>query len=65
MKINVKPLDFDGENDSIFQEFTESGDRHMNYIVNHGHFADLPFEQMSKSFYSTYPHLYNELSNND
>jgi transglutaminase-like putative cysteine protease len=60
-KFNVKPLDFDGENDSIFQEYTESGDKHMDYLVNHGSFTDLPFELMIMSFKKTYPHLYVEL----
>lgn len=60
-KFNVKPLDFDGENDSIFQEYTESGDKHMDYLVNHGSFTDLPFELIIMSFKKTYPHLYVEL----
>jgi transglutaminase-like putative cysteine protease len=60
-KFNVKPLDFDGENDSVFQQYTESGDKHMDYLVDHGSFADLPFELMITSFKKTYPHLYVEL----
>jgi len=60
-KFNVRPLDFDGENDSAFQEFTESGDKYMDYIVDHGSFADLPFELMITSFKKAYPHLYAEL----
>jgi len=60
-KFNVKPLDFDGENDSVFQEYTESGDEYMDYLVDHGSFADLPFELMITSFKKTYPHLYAEL----
>jgi len=60
-KFNVKPLDFDGENDSVFQEYTESGDKYMNYIMDHGSFTDLPFELMITSFKKAYPHLYAEL----
>jgi transglutaminase-like putative cysteine protease len=60
-KFNVKPLDFDGENDSVFQEYTESGDKHMDYLVDHGSFEDLPFELMIATFKKTYPHLYVEL----
>jgi len=60
-KFNVKPLDFDGENDSVFQEFTESGNKHMDYLVDYGTFADLPFELMIASFEKAYPHLYAEL----
>jgi len=60
-KFNVKPLDFDGENDSVFQEYTESGDKYMDYLVDHGSFEDLPFELMLATFKKTYPHLYVEL----
>ena len=60
-KFNVKPLDFDGENDSVFQEYTESGDKYMNYLVDHGTFADMPFELMITSFKKAYPHWYAEL----
>ncbi len=60
-KFNVRPLDFDGENDSVFQEFTESGDKYMDYLSDYGSFADLPFELMIISFKKAYPHLYAEL----
>ena len=60
-KFNVKPLDFDGENDSVFQEYTESGDKYMDYLVDHGSFADFPYELMITSFKKAYPHLYSEL----
>jgi len=60
-KFNVSALEFDGENDSVFQTFTESGDKYMNYLVDHGTFADLPFELMITSFKKAYPHLYAKL----
>ncbi len=60
-KFNVRPLDFDGENDSVFQEVTESGDKYMDYLSDYGTFADLPFELMITSFKNAYPHLYAEL----
>jgi len=60
-KFNVKSLDFDGENDSVFQEYTESGDKYMDYLVDHGTFADMPFELMNTSFKKAYPLWYAEL----
>jgi hypothetical protein len=54
-------LDFDGENDSVFQEYTESGDKYIDYLVDHGTFADMPFELMNTSFKKAYPHWYAEL----
>jgi transglutaminase-like putative cysteine protease len=60
-RFNVKPLDFDGENDAVFQEYTESGKKYMDYLFDHGSFADMPFELMLNSFKKAYPHWYEEL----
>jgi transglutaminase-like putative cysteine protease len=57
-KFNVDPLDFDGENDSVFQPFSQSGDEYMEYVYDYGSFADLPYELMIESFKKAYPHLY-------
>lgn len=57
-KFGVKPLEFDGVNDSIFHQFNQSGKRHMEYINDHGQFADLPFETIDNSFKEYYPKLY-------
>ncbi len=54
---NVKPLEFDGINDSVFHPFDKSGNRHMEYVKDHGTFADLPWERIiteSKALYPTY-----------
>ena len=42
MKVDV--LEFDGYNDSIFQEFDENGGQHMEYLADHGTFADVPMD---------------------
>ena len=36
--------DFDGINDSIFHPFDKSGNKHMEYVEDHGTFTDLPWE---------------------
>lgn len=54
-RFNVKPLEFDGEGDSIFHEFDANGQRHMEYVKYHGHFADLPFQRILNAFVETYP----------
>ena len=43
-KLGVAPLDFDGESDAIFQEYSGQGRRFMEYLTEHGSFADLPYE---------------------
>jgi transglutaminase-like putative cysteine protease len=54
-RFGVKPLDFDGEHDAIFHEFDRKGNRHMEYVHDHGPFADLPYEAIMTSFRKHYP----------
>jgi transglutaminase-like putative cysteine protease len=54
---NVKPLEFDGVNDSIFHEFDTLGNRHMEYVTQHGHFPDLPFNRVFEAFRKAYPRI--------
>jgi transglutaminase-like putative cysteine protease len=54
-KFGVLPLEFDGENDSIFHAFDKGGRQHMEYVNDHGVFETLPLEEISRSFRDTYP----------
>jgi transglutaminase-like putative cysteine protease len=60
---HVAPLDFDGENDSIFQEFNKEGNLFMEYIEDYGHFEDVPVEFMFKNAREHYPHIFDTGSN--
>jgi hypothetical protein len=53
-KFRVKPLDFDGVNDAIFHPFDMEGRRHMEYITDHGCFADLPYDTIIEAFLTHY-----------
>lgn len=57
-KFGVKPLEFDGLTDSIFHPFDVSGKQHMEYIRDHGQFADFPLDKMIRAFEAGYPHLF-------
>ena len=57
-RFQVKPLEFNGEDDSIFHEFTAIGQRHMQYITDHGSFADLPFEKIFAAYRKQYPAMF-------
>ncbi len=57
-KIGVLPLDFDGENDSVFQQYSPSGEKFMEYLHDYGQFAELPFELMMGEWEKYYPHLF-------
>ena len=56
-KFNVLPLEFDGKNDSIFHSFDKEGNKYMEYMRDHGHYSDLPYEKMVSVFREGYPHL--------
>ena len=40
------PVEFDGENDAKFHKYNVNGDLHIEYIKQHGHYADLPWEEI-------------------
>lgn len=57
-KFRVKPLEFDGRNDSIFHPFDADERRHMEYLRERGSFADVPVAEIQRVFRETYPVLY-------
>lgn len=57
-RFGVKPLEFNGKDDSIFHPFDQAGNKHMEYIYDRGQFADFPLEKMIEAFKQEYPHLY-------
>ncbi len=56
-KFGIRPLDFNGRDDSILHPFDRDGNRHMEYLHDFGSFDDLPFERMAEEFRRYYPHL--------
>jgi len=56
-RAGIKPLEFDGETDSLFQPFDQAGRRHMEYLKDRGAFADVPFDTIKAEFLKTYPSL--------
>lgn len=54
-KARLGTLDFDGEHDSIYHPFDLSGQRHMEYLRDHGAFADVPYEMLIARFGEVYP----------
>jgi transglutaminase-like putative cysteine protease len=57
-RFRVKPLEFDGREDSIFHPFDEEDRRHMEYLRDHGSHADVPVAQIMQVFREVYPVLY-------
>ena len=56
-KARLHPLEFDGLNDSIFHQFTPDGAEHMEYLADHGHFAQMPLAFIQHNFALHYPHI--------
>lgn len=56
-RVGLSPLEFDGQSDSLFQPFDRAGRRHMEYLLDRGTFADVPFETIQADFRLAYPSL--------
>lgn len=56
-RVGLKPLEFDGQTDSLFHPFDPAGRRHMEYLRDRGVFADVPFDVIKSDFLLTYPGL--------
>ena len=54
-KFRLKPLEFNGQEDSIYHPFDLDGQKHMEYLNFRGEFADLPFPEMMNDFARYYP----------
>ncbi len=62
-KLNVQTLDFDGENDSLFQEFDKSGNKFMLYLEDYGSFDDVPLDFIYANFRENYPQVFQSNEN--
>lgn len=54
-RFGVHPLEFDGRHDSLFHEFDQAGRKHMEYVRDRGHYADVPYEAILADLRRTYP----------
>jgi len=50
----VAPLEFNGREDSIFQPFNEDRRQFMEYVADHGVFADIPVDRILAAMQATY-----------
>ncbi|WNB18763.1 transglutaminase-like domain-containing protein [Marivirga arenosa] len=55
--LNVEPLAFQLDDDSIFQEYDKGGGKFMEYTHQYGHFEDIPYELFMSELAAHYPHL--------
>ena len=56
-KLHIKPLEFDGSQDAILHPYDREGRRHMEYVRQHGSYADVPAEMVMKIMRECHPRL--------
>jgi transglutaminase-like putative cysteine protease len=57
-RFRVKPLEFDGREDSIFHPFDADNRRHMEYLRDRGTYADVPVDTIQQAFREAYPRFF-------
>lgn len=56
-RFRVRPLEFNGTEDSIFHPFDADERKHMEYVAERGSFADIPFAAISATYRAHSPEL--------
>ncbi len=54
-RFGVRPTEFDGRGDALYQEYDAHDRRHMEYVKDHGTWSDFPFEKVAADFRAFYP----------
>ncbi|MFO1364432.1 MAG: transglutaminase family protein [Burkholderiales bacterium] len=54
-RFHVRPTEFDGRADAVFQEYDARDRRHMEYVKDHGVWSDFPHERVMADFRAFYP----------
>lgn len=64
-KFRIRPLEFDGREDSIYHPLDLDGRLHMEYLAYRGEFADVPLAAMAADFRKYYPGVSENLAEGD
>lgn len=54
-RFGVRPTEFDGTEDAVFQEYDMQNRRHMEYLCDHGMWSDVPHQRIVDDLRSAYP----------
>jgi transglutaminase-like putative cysteine protease len=57
-RFGLRPLEFNGREDSLYHEFDVAGNRHMEYLNDRGEHLDLPYDEMATVFREHYPNMF-------
>jgi hypothetical protein len=61
-RLGVHALEFDGVEDSLFQEYNRAGDRHMEYLADRGTYVDVPYDAIVADFERLHPEWLHNLA---
>ncbi|SEF89618.1 transglutaminase-like domain-containing protein [Thauera chlorobenzoica] len=56
-RFDVKPLEFNGRDDSLMHPYNARDERHMEYVNERGVFDDFPFEELVDDMRTFHPRL--------
>jgi len=56
-RFDVKPLEFNGRDDSLMHPYNARDERHMEYVNDRGVFDDFPFEELVDDMRTFHPRL--------
>lgn len=54
----IAPLEFDGIEDSLHHPYDLNGRRHMEFVHEHGEFADLPYDRLLDGLRAAHPGIF-------
>lgn len=54
-RFGVRPTEFDGTGDALYQAYDTQNRLHMEYLADHGTFSDLPLQRVVDDFDRHYP----------
>jgi transglutaminase-like putative cysteine protease len=60
-RFGVRPLEFDGREDSIFHPLDAEGRQHMEYLHDRGSRDDVPLDELREAMARLYPHMHGPL----
>ncbi|MEL6866819.1 MAG: transglutaminase-like domain-containing protein, partial [Bacteroidota bacterium] len=60
--LSVDPLEFNGRDDSLFQQYDRSGQKYMEYLEDYGHFEEIPLQFIRTKLVEHYPQFFGHSS---
>ena len=57
-RFDIVPVEFNGEKDAVFHKFDRKDNKHIEYVADHGSFADLPLERIVAVLRKYYPRFF-------